>query len=310
MKDILVVGSLNMDFVLNVQKIPLPGETLITDDYTLIPGGKGANQAYALGKLGTSVGLIGATGNDEYAKIMLENLSSAGVLVSGVKKIDAVHTGNAFIVVDDNGENSIVVASGANGKLTKEMIDESINLLENAKIIIMQLEIPVEVVTYVAKKAKQLGKLVILDPAPARSDLPIELLENVDIIKPNETELRTLSNTSLEKEEDIVLAARELQKKGVKNIIVTLGAKGSILITKDVVKKFEALNVDAVDTTAAGDSFTAGLAKSLIEGKSLDEAIEYGHIVSSIVVTRSGAQSSIPTADEVSNFIEKRDING
>lgn len=310
MKDILVVGSLNMDFVLNVQKIPLPGETLITDDYTLIPGGKGANQAYALGKLGTSVGLIGATGNDEYAKIMLENLSSAGVLVSGVKKIDSVHTGNAFIVVDDNGENSIVVASGANGKLTKEMIDESINLLENSKIIIMQLEIPVEVATYVAKKAKELGKLVILDPAPARCDLPIELLENVDIIKPNETELQTLTGITLEKEENIIFAAQQLLSKGVKNIIVTLGAKGSILVTKETVKKFEALEVDVIDTTAAGDSFTAGLAKSLVEGKSLDEAIKYGHIVSAIVVTRRGAQTSIPTSIEVNDFIEKRNING
>lgn len=309
MKDILVIGSLNMDFVLNLESIPKPGETLSTDKFELIPGGKGANQAYTLGKLGASVALIGCVGRDEYADRILNNLKSVNVDVSGVVRLDNVNTGTAFVSVDRSGENSIIVARGANGMLSKDIIDNNIHLLKNAKMIIMQLEIPIEVVTYVAKLAKKLGKTVILDPAPAKKDLPAELLECIDIIKPNETELQTITGVSSKSSIDIISTASELLNRGINNVIVTLGANGSILVNKANITKFSALDVDVVDTTAAGDSFTAGLAKSLIEGKSLNEAIKYGHIVSSIVVTRKGAQSSIPTEDEVSQFIESGELN-
>lgn len=309
MKDILVIGSLNMDFVLNLESIPKPGETLSTDTYELIPGGKGANQAYALGKLGASVALIGCVGRDEYADVILNNLKSANVDVSGVVRLDNINTGTAFVSVDGSGENSIIVARGANGMLSKDIINNNIHLIENAKIIIMQLEIPLEVVTYVAKLAKKLGKQVILDPAPAKKNLPDELLECIDIIKPNETELQTITGISSNSNIDIISTSSELLKKGINNVIVTLGANGSLLINKENITKFSALDVDVVDTTAAGDSFTAGLAKSLNEGKSLNEAIKYGHIVSSIVVTRKGAQSSIPTKEEVSQFIESGELN-
>ena len=309
MKDILVIGSLNMDFVLNLESIPKPGETLSTDKFELIPGGKGANQAYTLGKLGASVALIGCVGRDEYADRILNNLKSVNVDVSGVVRLDNVNTGTAFVSVDSSGENSIIVARGANGMLSKDIIDNNIHLLKNAKMIIMQLEIPIEVVTYVAKLAKKLGKTVILDPAPAKKDLPAELLECIDIIKPNETELQTITGVSSKSSIDIISTASELLNRGINNVIVTLGANGSILVNKANITKFSALDVDVVDTTAAGDSFTAGLAKSLIEGKSLNESIKYGHIVSSIVVTRKGAQSSIPTEDEVSQFIESGELN-
>lgn len=309
MKDILVIGSLNMDFVLNLESIPKPGETLSTDKFELIPGGKGANQAYTLGKLGASVALIGCVGRDEYADRILNNLKSVNVDVSGVVRLDNVNTGTAFVSVDSSGENSIIVARGANGMLSKDIIDNNIHLLKNAKMIIMQLEIPIEVVTYVAKLAKKLGKTVILDPAPAKKDLPAELLECIDIIKPNETELQTITGVSSKSSIDIISTASELLNRGINNVIVTLGANGSLLINKENITKFSALDVDVVDTTAAGDSFTAGLAKSLIEGKSLNEAIKYGHIVSSIVVTRKGAQSSIPTEEEVSKFIESGELN-
>ena len=305
MNDILVIGSLNMDFVVEVPKSPLPGETIIANKFSLVPGGKGANQAFALGRLGARVSMIGAVGNDEYGKKLIDNLKLAHVNTKKIFKMNDVNTGNAFINVDKSGENSIVVVSGANEKITKEFIDNNICYIKRAKIIVMQLEIPIEVVTYVAKIAKELGKIVVVDPAPARCDLPDELFSNVDIMKPNETELQTLSGINLNNEEDILKGAKILLNKGVKNVIVTLGANGSMLVNANGYKKFDALKVDVVDTTAAGDSFTAGLVNSLVLGKSLEDAIKYGHIVSSIVVTRKGAQSSIPTKMEVSKYIKE-----
>ena len=297
-----------MDFVIEVDKMPLPGETLIGKNFTLIPGGKGANQAYAIGKLGADVSMLGAVGNDEYGDKLLNNLKSVNVNISSIKKINEVNTGCAFINVDNTGENSIVVVSGANEKISEEMINDNINLIDDADIIVMQLEIPIEIVTLVSKIAHEKGKLVILDPAPAVPNLSIELLSNVDIIKPNETEIQILSGIETKSKEDIIRAANILIDKGVKNVIVTLGKNGSILVTKNKVESFSSLNVNVVDTTAAGDSFTAALANSLLEGKSIEDAIKYAHLVSSIVVTKKGAQTSIPNKMEIANFlIEWRD---
>lgn len=309
MKNILVIGSLNMDFVIEVNKMPLPGETILGKSFTLIPGGKGANQAYAIGKLGAKASMLGAIGNDEYGMRLLENLNSVNVNTDNITKLDNINTGCAFINVDETGENSIVVVSGANQKITKEMIDNNINLIEEADIIVMQLEIPIEVVTYAAKLAKERGKLVILDPAPAVSDLNEELFSNIDIVKPNETEIEILSGIETKSKDDIIKAAKILIEKGVNTVIVTLGENGSLLVTKEKIESFASPNVEAIDTTAAGDSFTAALAKSLLEGKSIEEAIKFGHIVSAIAVTKKGAQTSIPTQDEVDNFLtEWRDI--
>lgn len=304
MKDVLVIGSLNMDYVVKVNKYPLPGETILTNNYTKVPGGKGGNKAYALGKLGASVAMVGAVGNDEVGETLIANLKKVKVNTKKIFRLRNVNTGTAFITVDETGENRIIVASGANSKLTKEMIDSIIDMIRAAKIIVMQLEIPLDVVEYVAKLAKSLGKLVVLDPAPAVRHLPLDLYKNVDIIKPNETELQILCDKEIKNEEDIINCAKTLVEQGVKNVIVTLGEKGSILVNNDSVQRFTAMSVDVVDTTAAGDSFTAGLVKTLIEGKSLKEAIEFGHIVSSMVVTRYGAQSSIPSSKEIQKFIE------
>lgn len=303
MKKVLVIGSLNMDFVVNVEKAPLPGETINTNNFSLVPGGKGANQAYALGRLGANVSLIGVVGNDEYGKKLIENLKSAKVNTKRIIKSNKSNTGNAFITVDKSGENSIIVVSGANKEISKELIDKNLDMLKQADIIVMQLEVPLEVVLYVAKLGKLLGKVVVVDPAPAKKDMPEELFKYVDIMKPNETELQTITGKNIKSDDDIIKAAKVLITKGVKNVIVTLGAKGSVLVTENDYKRFEALKVKAVDTTAAGDSFTAGLVKSLLDGKSLDDAIKYGHIVSSIVVTKNGAQSSIPTKEEVDKYI-------
>ncbi|MGM9988118.1 MAG: ribokinase [Bacillaceae bacterium] len=297
----LVVGSLNMDFLIDVEKMPLVGETILGKKLTLVPGGKGANQAYALGKLGGNVGMIGAVGKDQYGDRLLDNLKSVGVDTSGVEILETAPTGNAFITVNEQGENSIIVIQGANSMLSTEMIDKHIEMIDECDMVIMQLEIPLEVVSYVVKLAKERNKRVLLDPAPARCDIPNELFQHIDIVKPNETELQTLVGRQLTSKEDLVSGARELLNRGIKTVIVTLGGEGSLFVTKDFVKEFPANKVDVVDTTAAGDSFTAAVSIALGNGASYEEAITFGNKVSGIVVTRKGAQTSIPTLDEVNS---------
>lgn len=295
-----------MDFVIEVSKMPLPGETILGQNFSLVPGGKGANQAYAIGKIGANVKMIGAIGNDEYGNKLIKNLNSVNVNTDNIVKLDNTNTGCAFIHVDSSGENSITVISGANQKITLEIINNNINLIDDADIIVMQLEIPVDIVNYVAKIAKQKGKLVILDPAPAVYNLPAELLTNIDIIKPNETELQILSGMEIMSEDDIVKAANSLIEKGVTSVIVTLGENGCTLITKEKYQHFDSIKVKTVDTTAAGDTFTAALAASLSENKTIEESIQYGIIASSITVTRKGAQTSIPSKFEIENFKQER----
>lgn len=302
MKKIVVIGSLNMDYDIEVDKIPVPGETVLGKEYHLVPGGKGANQAYTIGRLENEVAMIGAVGDDADGKVLVENLKRVGVNVEGIERISNVHTGTAFIQIDKNGENNIAVISGANYQITEEIIEKNKKIIDDADIIVMQLEIPVNIVTKVAQLAKEKGKMVILDPAPARTDLPEEIFKNVDIIKPNETELSILSGMPTENEEQVQNAAKSLIEKGVGVVLVTLGGKGSMLVTKEMEKRFYAIDLKVVDTTAAGDSFTGALAVAISQEKSLEEAIEYAHLVSSIVVTKKGAQSSIPSKKEVEEF--------
>lgn len=300
MSNLLIVGSLNMDTVINVKDMPKPGETVLGKNYELCPGGKGANQAYAAGKLGADVSMIGLVGKDDNGMKLLLNLQSVGVNTSGIQTLDNITSGTAFITVDDEGENSIIVISGANYELRKEHIDNHMDLIDQCDAVIVQLEVPIDVVTYLARIAKSKNKLVILDPAPAPAptNLPLELIKNVDIMKPNETELHALTGMKTESIEQIVQASRSLIEKGVKKVIVTVGSKGTVLVTENDYKIFPPRKVAAVDTTAAGDSFTAAFATKLIEGFSYDDAIKFGNIVSSIVVTRKGAQNSMPSYEE------------
>lgn len=297
MKKILVVGSLNMDYSIKTSKMPNVGETVLGKEYTLNPGGKGANCAYALGRLGADISMLGMVGLDENGKILKNNLKEVNVNDKNIKEIN-YSTGVAFVTVDEGGENSIIVISGANSKVDKSFIDENIALIKDSDIIVMQLEIPIDTVLYVSKLAKEYDKTVILDPAPARNDLPLELYKNIDIIKPNETEVLTLTG-----KDDIGNASLDLIEKGCKNVIVTLGSEGSLLVTKDGMTKYDAEKVDVVDTTAAGDTFTGALAFALSNDKELDEAIKFSNKVSSIVVTRKGAQESIPSYEEVKELL-------
>ena len=299
MKKVLVVGSLNMDIVIETDHIPVSGETISGKSIELIPGGKGANQAYTIGKLGGNVAMLGAVGEDDKGQKLLENLEKVGVNVAGIKKMNDVPTGQAYIAVDSAGNNVIVIIAGANGEVSENLIRENMELILNSDIIVMQLEIPLEVVRFVKDLAVELGKTVIVDPAPAVKGIPDSFWAGIDYIKPNETEIGILTGMEVKNQEDAVRAAKTLIKKGVKNVIVSLGSKGCVLVTKDTEEYFPACKVKAVDTTAAGDCFTAAFALALSQGKDSKEAISFGQKASAIAVTRKGAQTSIPTLEEI-----------
>ena len=299
MKKIVVIGSLNMDVVIETPYMPKCGETIAGKNVNLVPGGKGANQAYAAGKLGGNVTMIGAVGKDAAGNELLQNLKGVGVDVSGVCQMTEGTTGQAFIAVDDNGDNSIIIIAGTNGMITKKLIDDNSHIIKESDIVIMQLEIPIDIVEYVKEIAIREEKTVIIDPAPAVRDIPDNFWNGIDYIKPNETELAILTGVQPETQEEHIMAARMMINKGVRNVIVTLGGEGCLLVTKHTEEFFKSYRVKAVDTTAAGDSFTAAFALALSQGKTCREAIKLGQKVSSIVVTRKGAQTSIPTMKEV-----------
>lgn len=299
MKKILVVGSLNMDSVVETPSMPKAGETISGRSVTLIPGGKGANQAYAAGKLGGNVGMIGAVGADSFGEALKSNLEKVHVDTTGVEIMEGETTGQAFITVDDNGENSIIIIAGTNGLVSKELIERNRRLVEESDIVVMQFEIPLDVVEYVKDLAVSLGKQVILDPAPAVPGLPDSFWKGIDYIKPNETELAILTGRERKTDAELAEGAREMIAKGVKRVIVTLGSEGCMYVTADTEKHFPAKKVKAVDTTAAGDSFTAGFALALSMDRSVEEAICLGQKVSAIAVTRKGAQTSVPAMEEI-----------
>jgi len=297
MKKILVIGSLNVDMVVKVPHMPAAGETILAGNMELVPGGKGANQAYAAGRLGARVTMFGAVGSDSYADIEKNSLASAGVDTSRLLMREGKSTGLAWITVNEAGDNSIVVIPGANATVTEQDIADNEALLQDCDILLCQLEIPLKTVVYAAKRAKELGKTVILDPAPVPQEFPEELFSYIDIIKPNETEAAQLLGASVNGYEE---ASDKLRAKGVKNVLITLGPKGAYINSETEGKHLMPVRqVPVVDTTAAGDSFTAALAVRLAAGSSLVQAVRYANEVAAIVVTRKGAQTSIPSADEV-----------
>ena len=299
MKKILVVGSLNMDFSLHVDHAPKVGETIFGDSVSLIPGGKGANQAYAAGKLGGDVTMFGAVGKDSHGTALLNNLISVDVDTSGVQILPDIPTGQAFVSTYANGDNSIIVIQGANKELTKEMIIQNMHFIEDCDYVVMQMEIPLEVIQYVKDAAVTRGKKVILDPAPASADIPDELWKGLYLIKPNETELEILSGKTCSSREEQIQAAREYVEKGVEHVLVSLGGEGCLLVNASGETFYPAEPVVCVDSTAAGDCFVAALTVALCERKSLDEAIVFAQKAAAVSVTRKGAQTSIPSREEV-----------
>lgn len=300
MKKIVVVGSINMDLVTICERAPRGGETLLGKKFMQIPGGKGANQAVAMGKMKSPVSMLGKIGKEGMGNILLDSMKKDGVDVSNIEYCDEA-TGIAKIIVEDNGQNRIIVVPGANYEVDNSYIDRHLDTIKNCDILVTQLEIPMETVKYSLKKAKEFGKITILNPAPANK-LDGEIISNSDYIIPNETELEILSGIPVTDEESVINAANILLDKGVKGLIVTLGSKGCMFISKTEKKSFPAYKVKAIDTTAAGDSFIGGFVNGLASGLTFEEAIDRGTKVAAISVTRIGAQTSIPTLEEVLNF--------
>jgi len=297
---VVVIGSLNMDLVVEVDSPPKVGETKFGKNVRFIPGGKGANQAVALAKLGASTRMIGAVGKDAFGDQIIHSMKQIGVDMGQVKQLDDVPTGIASILLTE-GDNSIIVVSGANSFCLPADLDQHSEAIEQADLLLLQLEIPLETVAYGIQIAKQQNKRVVLNPAPAR-ELPSELLSGVDFITPNQLELAALSGIDVT-DETLEEAMKCLQQRGARNVITTLGSKGCAYLTESgEMGLVSGYRVDVVDTTGAGDAFNAGLAYSLAAGKPLIEAIETATIVSALSVTKFGAQGGMPTLEDVMNF--------
>jgi ribokinase len=309
-RPIVVVGSINSDLVSAARRIPAVGETVIGTDFHVHPGGKGANQAVAVARLGYPVQLIGRLGNDEFGLQLRLHLESSGVDIAGVATSDGT-SGVAVIVVSEKGENSIVVTPGANSKVTPQDIETNLDSIRNAGIVLAQLEIPIETVEYLAAVCAREGVPLILDPAPAM-ELPRRIFDHIAWLTPNQSEAAFyVGKTELAANghlpDDI---ANELLSKGSHGVVLKMGERGAFLVSKDVRGTLiPAFKLRAVDTTAAGDAFNGGFATGLMLGKSPAESARFASAVAGISVTRRGAQPSMPSMAEVEQFL-KRSANG
>jgi ribokinase len=300
-KTIVVVGSLNMDLVVRAPRHPQPGETLIGGDFQTFPGGKGANQAVAAARLGAAVRMIGRVGRDTFGDALLKTVLQDGVDTTFIRRDEQAATGVALITLDAAGQNTIVVAPGANMQITPQDILDSEPAFSGADLLLIQLECPLEAVQTAAELAHRHGLQVVLNPAPARP-LPASLLNQTDYLLPNEPELRLLAN----EEANVNTAAARLMAQGVRHLVVTLGEEGALLVTDQVQEKLPAFRVPVVDTVAAGDAFTAAFCVGLAEGKSLREAVVWGNAAGAIAVTRPGAQPAMPSREELIQFLKER----
>ncbi|RME86206.1 MAG: ribokinase [Caldilineae bacterium] len=300
---IVVVGSINMDLVARSPRIPAPGETIIGHDFHTVPGGKGANQAVAAARLGARVGLVARVGRDTFGRELIDGLAANGVAADHVRETPDVATGIAVILVDDTGENSIVVAPGANMAVSEQDIEAAAGLIAAADVLLLQLEIPDAAVLKAAALARAASVPVILNPAPARP-LPPDLLSLVDILIPNEHEAALLAGHPLGSEEDMDVAARRLLERGPRAVILTLGSRGALLFDDDDRVRQPAFTVEAVDTTAAGDAFVAGFAVAWAEGKTTAEAVRWGAAAGALAATRLGAQPSLPRRSALLSLLQ------
>lgn len=299
---VTVVGSLNMDLVARASRIPQAGETIIGGDFHTLPGGKGANQAVAAARLGAQVSMVGRVGQDAFASPLLDNLSAAGIDHTFVTQDLEAATGVALIVVDDAGQNSIVVASGANMRLLPADVDAAEAMIATADVLLLQLESPLETVTRAAELARAHQVTLILNPAPARS-LPASLLSLVDVLIPNESETALLTGMPVSDRSEAAAAALALRESGVGTVILTLGERGALLAREEETELFPAFNVTPVDTTAAGDAFVGGFAVALAEGRPVAEAVRWGNAAGALAATQLGAQPSLPTRQALETLL-------
>ncbi|MCU0523216.1 MAG: ribokinase [Elainella sp. Prado103] len=300
---VIVFGSINMDLVARTPRIPVPGETLIGHSFETVPGGKGANQAVAVARLEIPTALIGRVGGDAFGETLLNGLVSSGVDCQGVLIDRTTHSGVAIITVDDASENNIVIVPGANGHVDATDVDRLPAILSGAKVLLLQLEVPLPAVVAAAKVAKQAGLTVILDPAPARSDLPDQLYPLVDIITPNQVETSQLVGFEVSDLTTAQQAAQTLHQRGVGTVITKLGKAGALCMTATETFEIPVFPVKAVDTVAAGDAFNGGLAAGLAAGLDLRPATRQAAAVAALSVTKAGAQPSLPTRSELDDFL-------
>ena len=304
-KKLIVLGSVNVDHILNVPKFPKPGETLSGSNYKISFGGKGANQAVAAGRLGANIQFIAAVGNDELGNKIKQQLNNDNINTCSVACIDGQNTGVALILVNAQGENQIAIHAGANAQVTTEYLLKYKEDIISADAILMQLETPLPTIEQAAKLAKQHQTRVILNPAPAQT-LSDDLLKHIDIITPNETEAEYLTGIKVLTEQDAEQAAMILHNKGIETVIITLGSKGAWVSSAQRGTIIAGFKVKAIDTIGAGDTFNGMLVTALLEGKTLEQAVIYAHAAGALSVTKPGAQTAVPFRNEVEEFLEQQ----
>lgn len=297
--NVVVVGSLNMDLVTQAERLPQAGETLAGEAFFTAPGGKGANQAVAAARLGARVAMVGCVGQDAYGEQLRQALLDEGIDCQAVDTVAGVSSGVALIVVDASSQNAIVIVAGGNGQLSPASVERVDALLQRADVIVCQLEVPAPTVAYTLARARELGKTVILNPAPATGPLPSEWFAAIDFLIPNESEAAALTGLPVADLESARAAAGHLLGLGVRQVIVTLGAQGALFADGQGFEHFTAPAVKSVDTTAAGDTFVGGFAAALARGDEVRSAIAFGQRAAALSVTRVGAQPSIPHLNEV-----------
>jgi len=301
-----VLGSIHMDYVVTLDRMPRLGETVIGRGFKMTPGGKGANQAVAAARLGADVYMIGMVGNDVIGDELIKNFERNRVNVDYVKRAET-HSGVALIFVDSEGNNVIAVAPGADYHLSKEDVDEALeDLRDRIGVLLLQLEIPVEVVEYAIRRFSEEGIRIILNPAPYH-ELSREALSRVFVATPNEIELELMSGVRIASDEDLMRAGREaIEDLGIGNLVVTLGERGAMIIARDRHELIPAFRVKPVDTTGAGDAFNGALAVALVRGEALESAARYANAVAALSTLKLGAQEALPTSKEVEKFLEER----
>ena len=303
--NLVVLGSINADHILNLESFPTPGETVTGNQYQVAFGGKGANQAVAAGRSGAKIAFIACTGDDDTGERVRKQLASDNIDIAPVSVVAGEATGVALIFVNAEGENVIGIHAGANAALTTERVEAQRAIIAGAEALLMQLESPVESVQAAAKIAHENHTTVVLNPAPARV-LSDELLALVDIITPNETEAEKLTGIRVENDDDAARAARALHDKGIGTVIITLGSRGVWASVNGEGRRVPGFKVKAIDTIAAGDTFNGALVTALLEGKRMDDAIRFAHAAAAIAVTRKGAQPSVPWRKEIDEFLSQQ----
>nr|PZN73111.1 MAG: ribokinase [Bacillota bacterium] len=307
----VVVGSLNMDLVVNPERAPAAGETVFAPRLDQFPGGKGANQAVAAARLGTPVAMVGRVGQDAFGDRLLESLRADGVNTGAVSRSAAAGTGTAVITVDATGQNRIVVVPGANAEVTPELVEAHRDLIASACALLLQLEVPVAACVRAAELAAAAGVPVILDPAPAPAEpLPESLRRHTWLITPNETEAAALTGVRVEGRRGAEEAARVLAAQGFRQVLIKLGGEGAYLFRGGEGRWFDAFRVPVVDTTAAGDAFAGGLAAALCRGLELEDAVRWGMAAGALAVTRPGAQPAMGTLAELTTLLRTGRLDG